>query len=359
MNILLISPLPPPYGGIARWSETVIRYCDSKKIKLTNINTGNNVQELNQRTKSDRYLGSMLRMLKASHKIKKTVKEMNYDVAHITTSSGFGTIRDIVLMRQLRRQNIPIIYHLHYGRYRSSKELNNIEHKLMKKSLPLADKIIAIDPLTYETLKEEYNNVYFVPNPVEKVEYHYSNKKEIIFLGYVVPSKGVEELLKAWENLKKKYPEWILKICGQGKGEYIQKLKDSFNCEDVQFCGELPHDVAMEQLKQASIFVLPSYSEGFPYSVCEAMFAGKAIVATNVGSIPYQLENESGIVCESRNYESLLSALDPIMSNEKTRNKLSLNANSRVNENFSVPVIMNQYMDLWSKCNNDKSKRIV
>ena len=56
MNALLVFPLPPSNGSIARWSETKINYCRNNSVRITNVSTSNNVQELRQRTKLNRYI---------------------------------------------------------------------------------------------------------------------------------------------------------------------------------------------------------------------------------------------------------------------------------------------------------------
>ena len=111
--------------------------------------------------------------------------------------------------------------------------------------------------------------------------------------------------------------------------------------------GEMSHDLAMQEVKKASVLTLPSHSEGFPYSICEAMFAGKAIVASDVGAIPMLLDNMCGVVCERMNVDDLARCLKKVMCDEPFRKKLSENAVKKASNFLSVDKVMMQYKAIW------------
>ena len=111
--------------------------------------------------------------------------------------------------------------------------------------------------------------------------------------------------------------------------------------------GEMSHDLAMQEVKKASVLTLPSHSEGFPYSICEAMFAGKAIVASDVGAIPMLLDGLCGIVCKRMNVDDLATCLKKVMDDEPLRRILSENAAKKAREKLSVSRVMEQYKNVW------------
>lgn len=111
--------------------------------------------------------------------------------------------------------------------------------------------------------------------------------------------------------------------------------------------GEKPHDEAMELINRAEIFVLPSYTEGFPYVIMEAMALKKAIAATNVGAIPEMLSENSGIVFEPRNEEALSATLAELIENPQKRAELSQNAQSRLNENYTIEKVTAMLEKIW------------
>src|SRR5690606_6695787 len=119
-----------------------------------------------------------------------------------------------------------------------------------------------------------------------------SDEKIALFVGWVVPSKGIAELLTSWNVIKPL--NWRLNIIGPGSPDYIDSLKRQFSGSGVEFIGELPHDVAMRAIAACDVFVLPSYTEGFPNVILEAMALSRAIVATEVGAIPEMLSDGCG-----------------------------------------------------------------
>lgn len=349
MKVLLIAPMPPPLGGIARWTETVLGYCEiNKELKLHHINTASSCEAITTRSMHERYIEPLFRILKIIKQINDIVKKKNVNVAHLTTSAGYGTIRDIIILKRLKKLNIPSIYHLHFGRLADIKKKKTLEYQLLKKAILLSRVTIVIDQRTKQALNEICSSV-FIPNPIEEVPIKYSENKKIIFLGYVVKKKGIEELITAWNRLSENFPDWTLDIVGPGNPRYIEYIQNTYKCKRVAFIGELPHEEAMKRLQEASIFVLPSYSEGLPYSVCEAMFAGKTIVATAVGSISFLLDNDCGIICKEKDSHDLYEALKKGMQDPKLRVQLCFNSSEKARRLLTVDIVIKQYTELWKR----------
>ncbi len=103
-------------------------------------------------------------------------------------------------------------------------------------------------------------------------------RNTIVFVGRLSEAKGVHDLIQATKN--EKYNLLII-----GEGGYVQKLKElskESNCK-ITFTGKLEHEKVLSYLKGASLAVNPSYTEGLPTSVLDAVFSGCKVVATDVG----------------------------------------------------------------------------
>ena len=347
LDVLLLSPLPPPVGGIARWSETVIEYFeDEGTINLIHINTSHKVKTIVGRNVFQRYISSFFQIFKLKKKIKVKLRDNSVKVAHITTSGGLGVIRDYCLIKFLNSKRIKIVYHLHFGKTPQLLESKRLTKKIFEFNLKRATLIMAMDPITLGCL-HTYEKKVFCPNPIKKQEFSYTKNKEIIFLGYVVKSKGIEELLKAWSEIYPCNKEWKLNIIGACNREYRVRLEEKYNLDGVFFIGEKAHSEAMKIMKDASILVLPSYSEGFPYSICEAMFAGKAIIGSNVGAIPYLLDCECGLICKRADYESLKEKLLLFLESEELRNSCAKKAYEKAICEIESDVVCKRYAELW------------
>lgn len=203
---------------------------------------------------------------------------------------------------------------------------------------------------------KDYENVTVVPNPIAPVEYTpSSSSRTVLYLGYVVKTKGMEELVKAWKEIHEAYPEWKLRIVGAYVEEYKKNLNSIYSDDSIEYTGQKSHEEAMEELKNAGVFVLPSYMEGFPYSVCEAMFCGKAIVAANVGAIPVMLSDEAGILCKAKDVGSLVEKLRLVISDNALREKLGMTASIKANAQYAESVVMERYKAIWG-CNKKDLK---
>jgi glycosyltransferase involved in cell wall biosynthesis len=93
--------------------------------------------------------------------------------------------------------------------------------------------------------------------------------------------------------------------------------------------------------------VLPSYSEGFPNVVLEAMTLGKAIVATSVGAVPEMLSDGCGVLVPPGNIEELDRALSRVVGEAELRATLGRRARARALARFSIDAVFPQYRAVW------------
>ena len=160
----------------------------------------------------------------------------------------------------------------------------------------------------------------------------------VLFLGWLEKEKGLLELIDAAKALSmQRKVKFRLIICGDGnlKNEVIEASK-AFP-ETICYNGWVDAEGKMDELKKSHIFVLPSYAEGLPNSLLEAMAAGKACISTTVGAIPDVIEhNENGILIQPRDTSSILAALTNIMKHNDFRMHLSMNARATVLEQHDI-----------------------
>lgn len=118
----------------------------------------------------------------------------------------------------------------------------------------------------------------------------------VLYVGRLTPGKGLEVLLEALATLANELPAICVRLVGSGDHAFITALLDkaeSLGIRDrIALLGVLPNGPELwDEYQRAAAFVLPSFSEGFPRVVYEAMALGTPIVATTVGSIPLVLES--------------------------------------------------------------------
>jgi len=142
-------------------------------------------------------------------------------------------------------------------------------------------------------------------------EYNNSKKTSILFLGRLVHDKGIAELLKAAQILNHKAYDFELNLVGSG--EFLQKAKQliqEYSIDDIVFVrGAVfePEEVKSYYIN-AHLYVLPTYHEGFPRTLYEAMIFGTPIITTFVGGIPTLMKD--GFNCKEINPKSVESIVE-------------------------------------------------
>ena len=132
-----------------------------------------------------------------------------------------------------------------------------------------------------------------------------------IFVGWLVPEKGVKELIEAIEMLR---PHYAFRCSIVGGGTLEEGVKRCIEergwAKDVAALGWKSAGEVEALLEQADVFVLPSHAEGFPNALLEAMAKGLPAICTNVGGIPDSLiDGENGFLIPPRQSEPLAGAM--------------------------------------------------
>ena len=158
------------------------------------------------------------------------------------------------------------------------------------------------------------------------------DKKIILFVGNMVPVKGVVYLIRAMKVVAEKYPDSLLILIGEGdsRDEYenvVRKLGlDSY----VEFLGGKQHGEIPHWINASDVLCLPSLNEGYPNILLETIACGVPVVATNVGGVPEIVNSDRiGILVESADPVSLASALISILREAETDHRKESASNSR------------------------------
>lgn len=352
MKICLAIPAPPPYGGITNWTRMLLGYMDrhAGSIQYSIINTSPKKRVTENRSLFERVFIGGFQMLKQNRELHRKLKTQSIDVLHMTSSGTLALIRDILFIRTAKKYRVSVVYHIRYGWIPELEGGNSLEWKLIRFVCKQADKVIAIDQGTYQTIQRQTGNCVYIPNPINLEELPISDEKEaeqrvIMFLGWVVPAKGVGELLEAWQSIP--HNGWKICIVGPYKDSYLSELQSKYEMLDVIIKGEMKHADALEMLGKSAVFALPSYSEGFPNAVLEAMAMGRPVVATRVGAIPDMLSNGCGILIDPRNVEQLAVALQKVMQNREDRIQMGRLGRQRVETEYAMQVIFERYKSVW------------
>ena len=174
-------------------------------------------------------------------------------------------------------------------------------------------------------------------------------RPRLLFVGWLEEFKGVFELLNACHKLVNKGIEFELTFAGRGHAEAEARRFVENNGLDkvVTFSGWAEAAVLEELLSSNDIFVLPSWAEGMPNSMIEAMAAGLAVVVTTVGMVTDFLQDgEHALLVPPHDVVLLEDALQRIILDEDLRKKLALNGYQLAKTQFAVEPAMKKLGDI-------------
>lgn len=193
------------------------------------------------------------------------------------------------------------------------------------------------------TARENWEKFHIVRCGIDLTQFHYRKPnnaiKRMMFLGRLSPEKGITFLLDSILELKRNQRTVELVIMGDGEDrpeleEYVKKnrLEDTVN-----FIGFVGQREIISQLNQGDILVLPSFAEGIPVVLMEAMAIGVPVIATHVGGVTeLVVHNETGQVVSPANSTSLTEAITRYLDNPELCEKVSFGGRKMVEQEFNI-----------------------
>lgn len=195
-------------------------------------------------------------------------------------------------------------------------------------------------------------------NPPEREKAPAQLPQSILFVGQLIPLKGLDILFEAFKTVASDR-ELRLKLAYQTDEyeEHYKKLVEKLGIQNkVEFIGFISPDQLRVLYQDASLFVLPSYAESFPTTILEAMLCGTPIVATDVGGVAEQV-GDSGILVSPGNVEELTHAIERVLDDLDRYKRLSIQASESIAARFSLQKMIEQHEGLYQKVLKEKAMK--
>ncbi|MGR5130759.1 glycosyltransferase family 4 protein [Vibrio alfacsensis] len=286
----------------------------------------------------------------------------NVGVVHIHMSSRGSYKRKSIITRLAKLFKANVILHLHGGGFQEfyNFECSSDKQKHIRETFDLADAVIVLSTQWQSwmtTIVSEPAKVHVVYNAVETLTLNRSSIEQgrILFLGRLSEKKGVKDLINAFALVVKELPYARLALGGDGDiATFKQQVENLGISSNVDFLGWVAGEQKNTWLSKADIYCLPSYNEGFPMGILEAMSANIPVVASTAGGIPDAIEDGvDGLLIEAGDVEMLASHLKTLISDRALNSAFSTTAKNKFINNFSKQAIFPEldkiYTELMSK----------
>lgn len=220
-----------------------------------------------------------------------------YQTLHIHMTSKGSMVRKLCYVQEGVLFHKKIIIQIHCCDYflECLDKMPLWYQKYAKKLLTKADTVLCLSHSFQKQMEEKFglSNCRYLPNGIDMDRYPYTEDGEVVaYLGKVTEQKGVRDLLKALSILKEEGLDLPCIIGGTGKLPEMKELAKEYHLDKVIFPGWLTYNDKLELFRMSKVLVLPSYHEGFPVVILEAMASGTDVVASKVGAVPEIIETD-------------------------------------------------------------------
>ena len=341
LKVLMIGPDRGVHGGI---SGVVNNYYDAGLERMVDLCYIGTMIEGSKGTKLLQAAKAYVRFL---------AKLPKYDIVHVNMASDSSYYRKSVFIRTAKIYRKKIVIHQHGGNFPEfyEKELSDRGRRRAVKTLSMGDALLVLGTTCSEFFEAiiDKDKITVLPNAIsmpEQVTKQYGSHK-ILFMGRMCKAKGVGELLAVMPELRQRYPDVRLYLAGIWEDMEL-KTQASALGDCVEDLGWIGGADKQRYLRECDIFVLPSYFEGQPVSVLEAMANACGIVVSKTGDIPDMIaEGETGLLIPPQDAKVLAESLLSLLAQPELCRTLGENARRKAEAEFSIDNNMKQLLAVY------------
>ncbi|BBH22979.1 glycosyl transferase [Paenibacillus baekrokdamisoli] len=283
---------------------------------------------------------------------------ISYNIVHLHSAAKGSFYRKSIYTYLSKILNKKLVFHIHASGFEDFKQSNRFNSWLVRKTLNRADYIIVLSDQMKRLVETSCDNdrVSVLPNPIVIPEQaqidaykEAHDKVQLLFLGEIGPRKGIYDLVDAIELLPESSRNKVtLHVCGNNEidklKEYIASKQLTGNCI---VHGWIDGEQKKKFLSNADVYILPSYAEGLPISILEAMAYGLPVISTNVGGIPEIVrKDENGFLIEPGDTRSLAEAVEMLVNDFHLRLRYGQKSKTIV-QPHDLNVVLDQLVDIY------------
>jgi len=269
-------------------------------------------------------------------------------VVSIHTSSRRSFYRSFVYLVLARLCMRPVVLHIHPASFIDfHRNSGPLVRWMIRFAMRHSDQVALLSEGIRAAFApiEAGSKVIVIPNPVDLAEYHQQGNRQsaadaplVLFMGWIIREKGVYDLVAAIPHVVARVPGTRFVFAGNKEVGRLKAMLSELNLNDVaEVAGWVSGDAKSTLLRTASLLVLPTYSEGVPNVLLEAMASGVPVLTTPVGGIPSLVEDgRTGVFVAPGDVAGIGAAIVRLLLDPELRRSLSAQAYARIEASYSL-----------------------
>ncbi len=351
-KILMIGPLPPPLGGgMEAFIESIF---ESELPKIVNLKLLNTIV-------ADIYFKYRpLRILLFFKFLILLILRLfifKPAIVHVHTSSYMGFWEKSIFIIVSKIFNKKVVLHIHGSGFDNFCNSSKFK-KYIFSILYICNKVIVLSDY-WKVFFKEYipeEKIEIVQNGI-KINHFYKitrqeNTINILFVGSIGERKGLYVILNSIVNSRMLQKENIqFQFLGKGILEQdYQNVIDAYSEYDfknIHFLGRLAGEEKYNYFRNSDIFILPSFAEGLPIAILEAMASSLPIISSTVGGIPDLIKKQNGILIPPGDSQALSDAIITLIRDKELRKKMGEENRYKIEKKYTLSNVISKLNHIY------------
>ena len=354
-RVLMIGPLPPPLGGVQLVVGLQLRSSLAREFELHVVDTSK--RQLRWAVENPTWKTPLYFVRDLSRLIRALVR-LRPDAALVHAASSLSFLRDWVFMVAARLAGAKVICHYHgtlHARFPSGETRSG--RAIGRLLMSAAHRVIVLGPTYRRAMGEAWkrDDLAWAPNMADvplfrsmaadtPAPWLARGSRAVLFVGRLSAPKGIYDLFDAIPRVIERHPEARFVLVGVAESEAMEPViraeaERRGIAPRVTFLGCLEGHAKAAAFVTSQMIVVPSWTEGFPLVIPEAMAAGLPVIATGVGAIPdFVTDGEDGFLIAPRDPRALADRICRLLEDEGLRRRISERVRERAPREFAIEV---------------------
>ena len=281
------------------------------------------------------------------------------DLVHIHIADGPSFWRKSTYAREARLAGIPVCLHGHFTSLIELYRSNRLKARAIGRVFADAECVFALSSDMARQINEMSRGrarVKVLHNPCPPDGFDSSPRAvtdhpHVLFMGRVGDRKGIFDLISAWPQVLEAVPGARLIVAGDGELDRLrQQVSELKIADSIDILGWISGADRLDAYRRAHVFSLPSYAEGLPMGVLEAMGAGLPVVSTAINGTPDAVDDgTTGLLHAPGDKQALTAHLVRLLSDHELRVKMGQAGSARVTTEFDPEIQATRLREHWTE----------